>query len=122
MKLNFGLNLKMLREKSGLSQEELANHIGVKSPAISKYEKNQAEPKLEYLAKFCEIFEVTMDELVFGSPTDQNRLTIESYKARLRELEEHTGLLEKENDILKQEKDDLQQRLIKALERALKQK
>ena len=120
--LNFGLNLRMLREKAGLSQQQLADQIGVKSAAISKYEKNQVEPKIEYLVKFCQIFDVTLDELILADPKDQVRLSAEEYKANIRALEGKVAQLTNEIEKLKEEKDKLQTHLINAMQRALDQR
>ena len=50
-------NLYALRRKSGLSQEQLAEKIGVSRQAISKWEGGQSTPELS------ECFQVTIDEL-----------------------------------------------------------
>lgn len=52
-----------LRRKKGLSQEQLAEEIGVSRQAISKWEGGLSTPELEKLKALCEYFQVTMDEL-----------------------------------------------------------
>lgn len=42
----FGERLMQLRKRSGLSQNELAEAMGISRQAISKYENNLAEPDL----------------------------------------------------------------------------
>lgn len=56
-------NLYALRRKSGLSQEQLAEKIGVSRQAISKWEGGQSTPELEKLKALSECFQVTIDEL-----------------------------------------------------------
>ena len=59
-------NLIQLRRKSGLSQEQLADKIGVSRQAISKWECGQSTPELEKLMAMSELFNVSLDELTKG--------------------------------------------------------
>lgn len=52
------------RRKSGLSQEQLAEKIGVSRQAISKWESGTSTPELEKLLALSECFQITLDELV----------------------------------------------------------
>ena len=52
-----------LRRKSGLSQEQLAEKIGVSRQAISKWEGGLSTPELEKLRALSECFQITIDEL-----------------------------------------------------------
>lgn len=52
-----------LRRKNGLSQEQLAEKIGVSRQAISKWEGGLSTPELDKLKALCECFQVSMDEL-----------------------------------------------------------
>ena len=52
-----------LRRKSGLSQEQLAEKIGVSRQSISKWEGGQSVPELEKLIALSRCFGVSMDEL-----------------------------------------------------------
>lgn len=52
-----------LRRKSGLSQEQLAEQIGVSRQAVSKWEGGLSTPELDKLKALSECFQVTMDEL-----------------------------------------------------------
>jgi len=52
------------RRKSGLSQEQLAEKIGVSRQAISKWESGTSTPELEKLLALSECFGITLDELV----------------------------------------------------------
>ena len=53
-----------LRRKNGLSQEQLAEKIGVSRQAISKWESGTSTPELEKLLALSECFRMTLDELV----------------------------------------------------------
>ena len=52
------------RKKAGMSQEVLAEHIGVSRQAISKWENNEAEPEIKKLRKLADVFKVSLDWLV----------------------------------------------------------
>ena len=55
-----------LRRKRGLSQEQLAEKIGVSRQAISKWEGGLSTPELDKLRALSGFFQVTMDELTGG--------------------------------------------------------
>ena len=63
-----------LRRKSGLSQEQLAEKIGVSRQAVSKWEGGLSTPELDKLKALSECFHVTLDELTGeqdpGAPSD----------------------------------------------------
>lgn len=52
------------REKSGLSQAEVAEKLGVTGPAVCQWEKGKTYPKLPMLRKIAKIYGCTVDELV----------------------------------------------------------
>ena len=52
------------RRKSGLSQEQLAEKIGVSRQAISKWESGTSMPEFQKLLALSECFHITLDELV----------------------------------------------------------
>ena len=60
---DFGLLLKQLREKKGLTQAQLAEKIGRDKGTISKYENNTQNPQLETMIEFAAIFNVSLDYL-----------------------------------------------------------
>lgn len=59
-----------LRRKSGLSQEQLAEKIGVSRQAISKWEGGLSVPELEKIRALSEYFNVSIDELTREQETD----------------------------------------------------
>lgn len=58
--------IQSLRKSKGMSQEELADKVGVSRQAVSKWESEQACPDLEKVVTMSEIFEVTTDYLLKG--------------------------------------------------------
>ena len=62
------MNIKQLREQRGMTQEELANRLGVKSPAVSKWERGMAYPSMNTVIKMAELFQVSMDVVLGLAP------------------------------------------------------
>ena len=58
-------NILKYRKKSGLSQEELANKLGVTFQAVSKWENAKAAPDITFLPILADVFGCCIDEL-FG--------------------------------------------------------
>ena len=60
------------RKKNGLSQEELAERIGVSRQAVSKWERAEASPDTDNLILLSKIYGVTLDELLNTDPTEES--------------------------------------------------
>ena len=58
--------LLQYRKKNNLSQEELAEKIGVSRQAVSKWERAEASPDTDNLVLLAEVYGVTLDELLRG--------------------------------------------------------
>ncbi len=69
--MNFGEKLKEIRANQGLSQEQLAEKIGVSRQAITKWETNRGLPDVENMIILAEIFKMTLDELVLQRKKEQ---------------------------------------------------
>ena len=64
-KVMFAENLKRLRLENNLSQKALAEKLNVNFRSVSAWEKEVCEPSLEVLVKISEIFDETLDDLIF---------------------------------------------------------
>ena len=62
--MEFGNKMVELRKKMGLSQEELAEKVGVARQTISKWELGDSSPDLLQAKELSKIFKVSLDELV----------------------------------------------------------
>ena len=57
-------NLKLLRQEYGISQQRLADAIGVSQPSINKYENHSIEPEIEILKRMADYFNTSIDYIV----------------------------------------------------------
>lgn len=62
--MEFSEKLMVLRKKAGLSQEQLADRLGVTRQSVSKWESGAALPELVKLISLSEMFDVSLDYLV----------------------------------------------------------
>ena len=56
--------IQQLRKQKGISQEELADRVGVSRQAVSKWESAQSVPDLDKILLLSDYFEVTTDYLL----------------------------------------------------------
>jgi len=62
--------LMQYRKKAGLSQEELADKLGVSRQAVSKWECAESSPDTDNLIALAKIYNISLDELVNGEGED----------------------------------------------------
>lgn len=62
--MNIGTNIKRLRLQRRETQRQLAEHLGVSSQAVSKWENNASAPDISLLFPIAGHFGVTIDELL----------------------------------------------------------
>jgi len=60
----FSQNLIRMRKENKISQQKLANLIGVTQQCVSEWEKDNIEPTLTNLVKLANVFDVSIDFLV----------------------------------------------------------
>jgi len=65
MKINFANNLEKIRKNRKISQEELAELIGVSRQTIYKWEADICLPNLNKIEILLEVLDVTIDTLLF---------------------------------------------------------
>lgn len=88
-----GSRLKKLREKKGYSIKkfvEILNaeyYCSIEEKTIRRYEKGDNMPKIDYLIVFSEIFDVSLDYIIFGKETsDDNSFTWKDTFKRINRL------------------------------------
>lgn len=62
--MTFGEKLKSIRKQVGMSQEKLAERLGVSRQAVTKWETELGFPDIENLIAISEVFRVSIDELL----------------------------------------------------------
>lgn len=65
--MNFADKLKAIRKREGLSQEDLAEKIGVSRQAVTKWETGRGMPDIENILILAEIFKTSIDDLISAS-------------------------------------------------------
>jgi HTH-type transcriptional regulator/antitoxin HipB len=73
MNIETANRLLQYRKESNLSQEELAEKIGVSRQAVSKWERAEASPDTDNLIKLAEIYGVSLDEMLTGKAPGTER-------------------------------------------------
>ena len=64
MNNQFSENLKKIRKENNLSQEQLADELGVSRQAISKWESSVAYPEMDKIIMICNKFNLNIDDLL----------------------------------------------------------
>ena len=59
-----GERLRETRQKKGVSQSTVAEHLNISRQSISKWENNSSYPDLDNLVRLSEYYEVTVDDLL----------------------------------------------------------
>ena len=98
----FKIRIKELREKEGLSMQQLAEKIGVNKSRVGMWENNGSVPRMDALKKLSEFFNVTIDYLLGNDNTsflDKENKKLNSLQRNLCKLNEKE--LEKAENMLK---------------------
>ena len=67
--MSIAKRISEIRKQSGISQEKLAELVGVSRQAVTKWESGKANPDTENLLRLAEIFGVSVDELCREEPS-----------------------------------------------------
>jgi len=92
-------NLKIIRKDNNLSQEQLAEKLGVSRQAVSKWESGQSYPEMDKVLLICKLFNFNIDELMNEnvmevSQNKQSKTNINKY------IEDFFGFINKTIDML----------------------
>ncbi len=77
-------NLRQIRKDNNLSQEQLAEKLGVSRQAVSKWESGQSYPEMDKVLLICKLFNYNIDQLMNESvkevnETKQSKININKY-------------------------------------------
>ncbi len=64
MKTYFNTNIKFLRRRRGITQNEIAEHLGMKRPTLSGYENEVSQPTIVALIAFSKFYNIAIDTLL----------------------------------------------------------
>ena len=81
MNESIGNRISKFRKAKGLTQEALANLMGVSSQAVSKWETDASCPDITALPQLCRILGITADELLTGKTNEVKLLPAEERKS-----------------------------------------
>ena len=62
--MNIGSVIKKYRKELGYTQEEMANRLGVTTPAVNKWENGNSNPDIELLAPIARLLHISLDTLL----------------------------------------------------------
>lgn len=71
--MTFAEKLKSMRKQSGMSQEKLAEKIGVSRQAITQWENNSGIPDIENMLALSSLFNVSVDELLSNEKIEKKQ-------------------------------------------------
>ena len=106
---DFGLRIRGLREKYGMSQEQLGKRVERSKSVISSYENNIKIPPLDILTKMAVIFNVSLDYLVgidknemisVGGLTDKQKEILQTIVFEFKDKSSNNGLSDRQQNIL----------------------
>jgi transcriptional regulator with XRE-family HTH domain len=83
-------NLKYLRKLRGWTQEEFANKLHIKRSLLGAYEEERAEPRIDVLEAVCDMFKLTLDEILRKDLSDNKA----NYLAKRRAMKMASGKAE----------------------------
>lgn len=79
-----GDHIRKLREEKGWTQQVLGKKLGKKTSTISAYETNAKLPSVDCLIEMAELFDVSLDTLVYGNRS--NMISIRALRPEQKEL------------------------------------
>lgn len=88
---NFRKNLIHLRSKAGMSQEQLAGKLDVSRQSVSKWESGEAMPEMKMLTNLCDIFKVSLDDLVRGEVVNKEVPLRQEYEEAIHKYAKNTA-------------------------------
>ena len=91
-----GKRIKLARELAGLTQEKLAEIIGVSRTAVVRWESGETDPTIDHLIEMTKVLKVSADFLLGTNDTDQVMNTLMEMASSLNKL--ISGLQENEEE------------------------
>ncbi|WP_339146223.1 MULTISPECIES: helix-turn-helix transcriptional regulator [unclassified Sutcliffiella] len=74
--MRLGEQIRTIRNKENLSQEQLGQKMNVTRQAIYKWESGKGYPDIQNLIKLSELFEISIDKLIKGDSSFQSKIKV----------------------------------------------
>ena len=81
-----GKRIKLARELAGMTQEKLAEIVGVSRTAVVRWESGETDPTIDHLIEMTKVLRVSADFLLGTSDTDQVMSTLMEMASALNRL------------------------------------
>lgn len=91
--MDFGTQIKKLRNSRELTQEQLAQKLNVSRQTISSWENNRNLPDLEMVVQISQIFELSLDTLILGDPTMTTKLVKDGSEMKKAKITLYTTII-----------------------------
>ena len=92
-------NLRSLRMSKGISQQKIADYLGITQQSVNRYEKQKFEPDIGTLILLADYFETTVDYLIGHTPSGAAGLELSKEEWAL--LRDYRGLDEGEKESIR---------------------
>lgn len=96
--MNLAKNIKLIREKNNLTQEEFGRLVGVTRSAVSKWERGISDPPIDSIKDIADFFKVSVDELTGVSTLIENTYITNIKEAKVNIRNQH--ILSRKNKIV----------------------
>ncbi len=100
MNETIGNRISRRRREKGMSQEALAEKLGVSAQAVSKWENDQSCPDISLLPQLAKLLDITVDELLAGN-SNEVRMIPKGQRKSLEELTLRVRILSADGDKIK---------------------
>lgn len=101
MELKLAENIKRMRKERQLTQEALANALGVTVGAVYKWEADLTSPEISMLVRIADLFDTSVDTLLGYEMADKRKGSITEYIYSLLAKKDHTALEEAEKALIR---------------------
>lgn len=82
-KMLLGARIKELRKRSGLSQDQLAEKVGIEAKYLSRIEVGKRQPSIETLEHIADALQVEMKELFDFAHHDSEAISVQGIEAAI---------------------------------------
>lgn len=91
--MDFGGQVKKIRQQHALTQEQLAQQLHVSRQTVSSWENNRNLPDLAMVVTIAQLFQISLDQLILGDETMAKKLVKDGSQVRLARLNIATVIL-----------------------------